>query len=253
MKNTAICFLTVSPSRLFFDFCKQLAAANPKYSIYICIDNNSHKITEADANNESYQIIKLNKRVCEAAGFKGTVTYFSDNVACSRDKALFYFCRVKRNQHARVWFIEEDVLIPSMQTIQNIDNKYPLADLLSSNHNIKNDKKIKWNNPWHWKRIFRQTPLPPPYATSMICAIRVSNALLNHINRYAALYKKLFVDEAFFNTIALKANMLVKTPLELNTIVFRKDWNPHEIFTSNLYHPIKSIEMQHAIRAQIKK
>jgi hypothetical protein len=238
-----ICFLTVKPSKAFYDFCKQLNS--DKYTVYICIDDNNYKI---DTDDKSVTIIKINKRLCENAGFKGSVAYFSDYTACSRDKALYYFCRVNCNSHRQIWFIEEDVLIPTLQTISNIDDKYPLADLLCKDNTIKQDKAIIWNNPWHWQRIFKQTSLPPPYATSMICAIRVSRKLLYYINKYVVIYKKLFLDEAFFTTMALKAQLRVRTPSELSSIVFRKDWKDEDISPTNLYHPMKSIERQMTLR-----
>ena len=42
--NNIICFLTVNPSELFYNFVKILQDHNKNYDIYICIDNNNYTI-----------------------------------------------------------------------------------------------------------------------------------------------------------------------------------------------------------------
>jgi len=113
-----ICFLTVHPSTLFYNFCKRLK--NEKYDVYICIDDNNYNIPNCDDGN--INILKLENKLCEDAGFKNTVTYCK-NRACSRDKALYYFCK-NDIDFQYIWFIEEDVFIPRISTLINIDNKY---------------------------------------------------------------------------------------------------------------------------------
>jgi hypothetical protein len=236
----AICFLTNKLSNEYFQFCKSIY--NPFYKFYICVDKHSdYKSTD------KIEIIDIDKNICEEAGFKGCVTYFPENHACSRDKALYYFCRII-TIHSKIWFIEDDVFFYSLQTIKAIDDHYPHADLLSNNNNIKTNRKLDWQNKWHWPRIFKQSKLPPPYGTSMICAIRVSKKLLAHIDRYVRVSKTLFVDEALFNTISLQANLVTKTPTELSTIMFRKNWTNDEINKTNLYHPIKQFYRQTLLR-----
>jgi len=251
MKKYAICFLTVSPCESFYHFCKMLN--DSEYTVYFCVDNNEYQIPHFQ--KEDIKIIKVDREVCEKEGFHSTVAYFPDGYACSRDKALYYFCRIEPNVYDKIWFIEEDVFIPSLNALKNIDDKYPLADLLSSAHRIKNDKTFVWNNSWHWKRIFKQMPLPPPYATSMICAIRLSSKMLKVINAYATKIKSLCIDEVFFNTLALKTGLLVAVPLELHTIQYRTLWKNEEIQgnKNNLFHPIKNIERQNYLRKQIQK
>lgn len=245
MKNYAICFLTVTPCESFYHFCKMLN--DSEYTVYFCIDKDKYEIPHFE---NDIKIIRLDRKLCEKEGFHSSVTYFPDGYACSRDKALYYFCKIEPDVYEKIWFIEEDVFVPSLTAIKNIDEKYPLADLLSSGHRIKKDKTFVWNNSWHWKRIFKQTPLPPPFASSMICAIRVSNKLLKVINAYANKMKSLFIDEVFFNTMALKTRLLVAVPSELQTIKFRRIWKDGEIKNNinNLYHPMKNMERQDKLR-----
>ena len=84
----------------------------------------------------------------------------------------------------------------------------------------------------------------------MICAIRCSKKLLDKIFKYAIKYKTLFLDEAMFNTIALKNKLKVETIDELSTIEWRKDWKKNDINKNNLYHPIKNIKKQYEFRKQ---
>ena len=76
--------------------------------------------------------------------------------------------------------IEEDVFIPQINTLLNIDNKYSNEDLLSMKNEITYEKR----SDWHWKRIFNDCRLNLPYASSMICSIRVSNKLMICIKNY---------------------------------------------------------------------
>jgi len=234
-----ICFLTVRPNKLFIEFCEKLATSD--YDVYICVDDNMYEVPTHD---ERIKIIKIDNKLCERHGFKSSV-WWLDGKACSRDKAMFYFCN-KKIKYEYMWFIEEDVFIPTVSTIKLMDEKYKQGDLLSASNEIKNDRTL---NDWcHWEQVFRQIKLPPPYASSMICAVRISDKLLNSIHNYAKKYKKLFIDETLFNTLALHDNLKVITPPELSGIYFRYDWKPHEIQTTHLYHPIKDIGVQYAYR-----
>lgn len=240
MSNNLICFLTVNPSQHFYNFVKQLPKPE---NIYICIDDNNYTIPNYD---NKINIIKMNSKLCKKAGFFGTVLGFR-KTAVSRDKALYYFCK-NNIDFDNIWFIEEDVFVPTINTINDIDKKYPNFDLLSASHKIINKKRTDW----HWNIINRQINLNPPYASSMICAIRCSKKLLDCINNYVNKYNSLFVDEALFNTIALHNKLNVNTIPELSTIHYRKKWDCKSIRKTNLYHPIKNTRNQSKIRNKLK-
>jgi hypothetical protein len=237
--NTIVCFITHRPSELFYKFVKQL----PYKNIYICIDDNNYNIPNY---KNDLNIIKVDNQLCENEGFKGSVLYFKDK-ACARDKALYYFCR-NNIEYDYIWFIEEDVFIPTTETLPKLDNKYKDADLLSAGNGIIYQREENW----HWNYINQHIKFEPPYASSMICAIRCSKKLISCINEYVTKYKDLFLDEAFFNTIALKNNLSVVTPIELSTIHFRKDFNKKEFYRNNLYHPVKDIRLQYEYRKAFK-
>lgn len=238
MPKNILCFLTVRPHKLFYRFCKKLK--NTNYDVYIVIDDNKYNIPDYD--NE-IGIIKIDNKICEENGFKSSVWQFN-NKACSRDKALYFFCK-NDISYDHIWFIEEDVFIPTEYTIEQIDKKYPSGDLLVNDNDIIYERKEKI---WHWSHVNNQIKLEPPYARSLICAIRCSKKLLNCINDYAMKYSNLFLDETLFNTIALHNNLDIKKIDELSTIFYRNDWKKTDINVNNLYHPIKCIATQYKYR-----
>jgi hypothetical protein len=232
-KKNYICILSVEPSYETYKFLKEIKK-NTDYEIVIVIDNNNYTIPNYD--NE-IKIIKYNNNICEEAGYKSVVLW-KQNEACSRDKALYYFNK-ENIDYNLIWFIEEDVFIPDIYTIQNIDKKYPSGDLLSAHHTITNE----YSNDWHWPIVREKNKLDLPYASSMICAIRVSNKLMKSIDNYATKYKTLFLDEVLFNTLALHDNLDI-VPIKELQMHWRYDWKLDELNKEYLYHPIKSIEQQ---------
>jgi len=244
MKKEIICFLTVRPNRLFYNFCLKLK--NEKTDVYICIDDDNHDIPKY--NNE-IPIIKIASSICECAGFKSTVhtnnEYNSfNNKAVSRDKALYYFCK-NEIDYDNIWFIEEDVFIPTTKTIENLNYIYPTGDLLCSGNIISYQKRYDW----HWPHVYSQTDLEPPYSRSMICAIRCSKKIMTVIHDYANKYNNLFMDEALFTTLALQNNLDIICPNELSTIHWCGEWEKCDITSlNNLYHPVKDIKKQYKFR-----
>lgn len=237
MNNIIKCFLTVTPNKKFYDFIKKLPDTD---NIYICIDNNDYNIPDYDGK---IKIIKINNQICINEGFQNTHSKIQG--ATSREKALYYFYKNDIN-YDYIWFIEEDVFIPTIETIKNIDIKYPDSDLLVSDNQIIYKKQTNW----HWSLVNRQLrrKISPPYSCAMICAIRCSKKLLEYIFNYAVKYKTLFFCEVMFNTLALHNNLSINTIEELKTIVWRKEWTKNDININNLYHPVKSIENQYELR-----
>ena len=234
-----ICFLTLKPSLEFYNFCKTLI--NKQYDIYICIDDNSYTIPQYDG---VIKIIQIDNQECIEQGFKSSVSYFY-NKACSRDKALYYFCRkydiVNNNkQYDHVWFIEEDVFIPTNNTLTFIDSKYKNSDLLCRDQNTcdRNNMRTLFNE------VKDKIHFNAPYTQSMICAIRISKKLLNHINEYVNQYKELFMDELLFPTVAKKNDLAIINPKEFSTIFFNRKWKFIDINPNYLYHPLKDTNIQ---------
>lgn len=238
----AICILTIDVNIETFKFAETLN--DEDYDIFICIDKNNGIIQDFDRSK--IQIINCNENECKDNFFFGSVSYALDR-ACSRDKALYYFCKIN-TEYDYVWFLEEDVFIPNNETIKKIDKKYVDYDLLSNGNEVKlseNDEKcIYWQ---HWYR--NENKIDYPWAHSMICAIRVSRNLLNCITDLVKEKKCLLFDELLFNTIALQNELTIENPIELSNIIFSfVDIIPDNINPEFLYHPIKNLSMHNELR-----
>ena len=147
MKNI-ICFLTVKPSEIFYNYCETLV--EPNTDVYMCIDDNKYIIKNIDYKNKGenkVKIIKKDNKICKSDGYWGTVLWFMHR-ACSRDKALNYFCN-NNIDYKYIWFIEQDVFIPHPRSIDNLNTKYPDSDLLSTSNKIYNRKP----HGWHWSNV----------------------------------------------------------------------------------------------------
>lgn len=233
----AIVLLSVKPELKTIEFFTKLK--NQNYDLYICIDDNDYIIP--NYNKDYINIIKFNDEEPKSHGYYGSVLYFPDR-ACSRDKALYYFCEINK-KYDYVWHIEEDVFIPSINTIKNIDLKYLFGDLLVNAH-TPYDKDPHWP---HWGKITNK--INKPWFCSLICSIRTSKKMLQVISDFVRLNKFLLFDECLYNTLAMHNNLNIINPLELKYITWRdKFTKPEEMNNNNLYHPIKSIELQYKYR-----
>jgi hypothetical protein len=238
-----ICFLTLRPTKQFYDFC--LTLIKNTYEIYICIDDNTYNIPDIDEFNNRIKIIKINNELCELSGYKDSVKYFP-NKSCNRDKTLYYFNRICPNiNYENIWFIEEDVFVPNKDTIMNIDMKYT-CDLLCRSHKVCSIEKEldSWNN---WPYVFSKK-ITYPVAHSMICAVRVSKKLMKCIDDFVNKEKRLLYSEVLFNHMAIHNNLSVITPKELSSILYRYDWHKGEIKKDKLYHPIKDTNIHDKFR-----
>lgn len=244
MKNKiAICFLTKHANIETFEFAELLC--QPNYDIYICIDDNNVILPTFDPLK--IQVIRFFNNESESNGFTGSVCYCPDR-ACSRDKALYYFCKIKKD-YEYVWFLEEDVFVPNKNTIANLDIKYNTADLLSATHIIKkseNDQEFYWQ---HWPKLNNKIQFP--WAHSMISAVRVSKLLLCYICEFATNNNFLLFDESLFNTIAHHNKLHIVNPIELSNIIFQFtdiDLEPDTVNETYLYHPIRHLKKQASLR-----
>jgi len=250
-EKSIICFLTVNPGKLFYHFVKQIP--NPE-RIYICIDDNNHEIPGYD---DEIKLIKINDEECVKNGFQNTHSKIRG--ATSREKALYYFCTVDIDFN-HIWFIEDDVFIPTVTTIDYLDNKYPRSDLLCAENFVVNTQSDVEKSSWNmWDNYSIKTRYPLPWGKSMICAIRCSKKLLDCIQDYARKYGELFMCEILFNTTALHNNLTILPIDELSGVVWRQKWKKHDnppvgtfdggsLKPTHLYHPVKSISEQYKLR-----
>lgn len=246
--KTYICLLCVKPSRSTYDFYKKLRS--DKYNVVIVIDDESYEIPGYNEDTDKLQVIKIDKKESEDAGFKDCILWLRGQ-AGSRDKALYYFCK-KGIQYENIWFIEEDVFIPDMHTLKTIDDSINVpCDLLCATNGVLTTPTTVGN----WSVVSEQLKgkLELPYAHSMISAARCSKKMMDAINDYADKHKTLFLDESLFVTLALKNNLNINNPPALAGILWDKQWKLCEIEKGKLYHPIKDQATQVSYHKSLSK
>lgn len=247
MKPYIICFLTVAPAAEFYAFAAQLQ--NDTYSVYVVVDDNKRPLTiePSDAHTLKGNIIQLDERVCAQRGFYGSLLY--NTKPCARDKALYFLATTPEPfQHA--WLIEEDVFVPSTGTLAALDAKYPTGDLLCKEFHHLLHTPRDFQPGWHWPWLKAQIHCPLPWAATMICAARLSAALIRVISTYAATHHRLFLDEALFPTLALQAKLDIVCIQELNHLTFNENTTTdvQMIQKTHLYHPVKNMAMHNLYR-----
>ena len=232
--QSAICFLSVEPNPVLVAFAERLSE---HHRVYIMIDSN-----ECSLPATSYvTFIRLNDEFCRNKGFYNT----SPTIAKSPvawDKALLYFSMIETS-YKHVWFIEEDVFIPTTTILKQISIKYPAADLLVSRHLSR-----IIDHDWPWWHVCDDESLATPHYHAMICAVRMSRNLLQVIASYAKEKKKLIFVEVMLNTLAAVNNLRVETPIELSRVVHRHDWDESKLDTKHLIHPIKDLALHEHYR-----
>ena len=167
-------------------------------------------------------------------GYKNSSFLIKPNGSIAWDKALYHFC-VKDTSYDHVWFLEDDVFIPNNTIISTIDSKYPNADILSKSKIVNSTGELSWL----WKQAKGQLPLP--WMRSLVPAVRLSRSVLILVNRYVNKNKKLLFIEFLFHTLAMHKKLHIEEILELEGILYKKNWSFMDIKQTCLYHPVKNI------------
>lgn len=241
-KNHAIVFLSVYPADAMIRSAEHLCQDG--YRVYIVMDDNTKPLPAHDSSKVT--LVRYNQGVAEAEGYTNSVLWVKDR-ASSRCKALYHFAHLPHT-YDYVWMIEDDVFVPSKNTIRHLDELYPTGDLLCTG-NEKNTTGELTSWPW-WEKINGKIDLP--WSKSMISAIRVSPALLRAIDTYATKHKTLLFDEAMFTTLALHHQLSIVNPPELGNIVYwHKQWDVNEFKPFHMYHPVKNWDQHVSYKKQM--
>ncbi len=90
----------------------------------------------------------------------------------------------------------------------------------------------------------------------MVCAVRLSRALLGALKHFVARDEvrnaACLNIEFVFHTLALHHRLNVVVAEELKGVVWRKDWSVEELQVEGLYHPIKDVNRHPILRRQIE-
>jgi|688.fasta_scaffold173799_1 hypothetical protein len=244
-EKKAIVFLCKTPHKNTIDFAVTLGEQQD-FDIYIVVDDMTPLETV-----ENVRFIQISDIECITTG------YFNSNINDSAthikknpiawDKFCLHFCE-KDKSYDYVWVFEDDVFIPSADTIRNLHEGYSKYDLVVPNNECKEDLTVL---DWHWKHIIGKTR--PPFHYSMVCAMGLSKGVLKVVREYVFQRKTLFYIEVMFNTLSMQRGLHVIAPLELKSIVWEGEWDMDEFIQlpNNVFHPRKDIENHPKLREQI--
>lgn len=236
--KSAIAFLCKYPEKSTINFA-ELIWKHSDFDVFIIDDS-----CEYNPNFTAVDVIQIKDSVCLNQGYHNSniskdATHIRKN-PIAMDKALYFFCELSA-EYDFVWIIEDDVFIPSIEALNNLDRKYrgngqkPKFDLVTPNNFAKID-----NIPdWHWPHVFKE--FSPPYYYSMVCAFGMSQNMLTLVRRRVAEKKSLFYIEAMFNSMAMAAGLKVKDAKELKSICWQAPWTVDHFIKKplNLWHPAK--------------
>lgn len=243
MTEKAIAFLTVQPHAELLKFADTIKS-QLAIDVYIIVDDYNWQPIHGN-----YTTVQITDEMAIAKGYNGvnigTNSTMINKSPIALDKCLYWFCECLTYQ--QVWIFEDDVFIPSLDSIKNLITKYSKYDLVTPNNFKKTDKVMDW----HWKHIFES--INPPYYYSMVCAMGVSRKVLKAIKQYVEKNNKLFFMEAIFNTIAMQNGLRVVGAKELKSIVWLGEWSLNQMvqLPNNLYHPVKNISDHNKMRMEL--
>jgi hypothetical protein len=174
MNSTAIALLTLRPDKKQLDFFNGFNKLG--YDVFVIVDDNSFF-----SKHPETKIVQIDDTQCIEGGFKHlnlAITITKGSPCSAWEKALYFFTNVE-NSHKFVWLIEDDVFVPSHRTLAQIDAKYD-HDIVSTL--VFFDAELSdW---WPWWATVPSEILAPPWGRGMVCAIRLSVAMLKEIGEF---------------------------------------------------------------------
>jgi hypothetical protein len=257
-RMNAIAVLTRTPQPELLEFYARFVRLG--YDVFAVVDDNNFKAEQAEIYS-----IQIDDTECRGKGYFNLNPIIKKESGCSAwDKALYYFCLIDTS-HDNVWFIEDDVFVPLPETIYKMDQKYGKADIISKENSV-NELGVLID--WFWWKCVPKKRLPPPWAKSMVCAVRLSRRLLKvlalfiqankHKLRFTNIAikfanfltqrkedfpRKFYFVEYIFHTLALNNQLSVVIAKELCGIQWRKQWDVSEMDVETLYHPVKDANL----------
>ena len=238
--SSAVCFLTRQAAFHVLEFASQLAAVTSSIDVFILIDHNNVSIPSSPT---TLRFIQLNETMVSREGFQKANIFGSKKICSAWDKALYHFTRTATN-YSFVWFVEEDVFIPTTQAFLSLHELY-------SPHNDFITEELIYHhqgNPRSWYHYYSAPgTFIPPWVRGMVCAMGCSRRMLSAVDEYARWRGELTFLEFLFHTIAVHdKEMKIVTPLELDTIIFRQQVFFAQIKKrpNNIWHPMKNFLQQ---------
>ena len=241
--RTAVVFLTNEPHDNTLAFALDVKEES-NFDVFIIIDDTEKYY------GKSFKDINIFQIPDEACSPYVNCAYIENGTQLNKtptawDKFVYHFC--ENVNYDFVWVFEDDVFIPSVETIIKLDEAYGGFDLVTPNNFFKGDSVMDW----HWPKIVNK--IEPPYFYSMVCGMGISGRCLQEVKKYAYEHNSLFYHEVMFNTIAMQKGLRVKAAFELRSIVWQGKWEIDEflLLPNNVFHPIKDLDKYPKLRKQI--
>lgn len=238
----AFVLLTRAPAPEWLEF---LRTFEQEYDVYVVVDNNDINCSELLATYPSVVFVQIGQDTCSAAGFWNE-NYMIKTEPTAWGKALYYFSVLYKKQYQHVWLCEDDVFMPSVQALKNIDVATGHADFVSAPLIVTH----QYAEGSHFPQLGNTIPLP--WASAMVCTCRCSSKVLKKVAAYTKTHKKLNFIEVLLPSLALSNGYTTASPPELVNILYRHDWLAENIQSTHLYHPVKDIKLHNVFRQALK-
>ena len=206
-------------------------------NMYFSMLDNMHDVTVVidgvcnNQNNTNISVKYVDHTTLRQFGFThlGKASKFK---TCAFAYAIYLACN---SDDEYSWFIEDDVIFSSNNTIKKLDESIT-ADLLCRNHS-----HITESMDWlHWIEALHESPFELGILhRSLQCVCRCSKRLLDQIALMASSYKRLFYIEYILNTICAKNNFTVVNPSCMQGI-FYKPQQQIQLHGHEIIHPVKN-------------
>lgn len=167
--------------------------------------------THSEDIHKDIKIVYISDEEAISNGYQYSCKFVSfnhkDTVAW--DKAFYYFGCVNKN-YDFLWFMEDDVFIPSAELICNMTSKYNQYDVVAS-------KIVSYPCNWNlWKYV--EPYMKPPLLASRVCGVGLSRKLITCAADYVYNNKRIPFIEGFIPTIAANNNLVIVEAPELSSI-----------------------------------
>ena len=274
-RRIALFFLTRQIQVPLLLFLQSIASCDI-YDIYVVVDDYTdasdidvyHDLGYHD--NDSIIIIQYRDDELKELGYSGM--NYGGGMPSAWDKAWYANTVDPRYayKYDYVYWIEDDVFIPSIHTLvnltQSVQNAHTPPDLIISEY-LSDQSDPEWS----WWDVYRATSLWPILklydATykSTLCAFGMSRKYLHALHKFHTTVAKVtnIVNEFSIPSIAAYYGLVVYIPQQFNnTIIFRntatldEQWHMNDIAHTNdsvmhLYHPVKDQVTQNKYRAEL--
>jgi len=231
-----IALLCVCPSEKVIEFAKNYATTHPTY--IICDDPNCETPTL-----DNITFVKITDDECRRTGYNNSNTAISKRPS-AWDKVILYFCE-QNTEPEHVWFIEEDVFVPRAEIFKELDQRYPTTDLVTKQH-VKDSDDPSFEF-WY----DGDGKMERPFYRSLVCSTRVSRRMFQKVKELHDDKKTLCFIEIMFSTLAVKHNLTIEQPAELQSIIFRHTWTEDTINANALFHPVKDTTLHDVYRERL--